>query len=123
MEKYKKEGFPPNLGLTACSALLRRHGERDVVDMMELWWNELNTWVPRDQLSLCFAAWKLKFTIGFISENPRFENDYFKWYPHKETENRFFYRLTRKLRFHGRRILFFPKFADLEFHGNQINLG
>ena len=111
MFSYAREGYPTNNTLTENRILVRSHNDKQVIDLMNMWWNELNAWAPRDQLSLCFAAWKLKFTIGFISENPRFKNDYFKWYPHKETEKRFFYRLTRKLRFYGRWILFFPEFA------------
>ena len=76
-----------------------------------MWWGELNAWTQRDQLSLCYVAWKQQFKIDFISENPRFENDYFKWHPHKETEKRLLYRLIRKLKFYGRWILFYPNFT------------
>jgi hypothetical protein len=78
---------------------------------MELWWKELNTWAQRDQLCLCYAAWKKDIKIGHISENPRFKNSYFKWYPHKKFEKRFFYRFIRKLMYLGRWIIIYPFFA------------
>ena len=87
------------------------HNDKEVNSLMEMWWKELNTWVQRDQLSLCYVAWKMKFKIGFISENPRFKNDYFKWCPHKENDKRLFYRLIRKLKFYCRLILIYPIFV------------
>mgnify|MGYP006109884443 CR=1 FL=1 len=111
MVSYAKKGYPTKNNLTENRILFRSHNDKQVISLMEMWWNELNTWAQRDQLSLCFAAWKLKFKIGFISENPRFENDYFKWFPHKKTEKWLFYRLIRKLKFYGRWVLIYPSFA------------
>jgi hypothetical protein len=111
MFSYAKEGYPANNNLTENRILIRSHNDQHVTRLMEMWWNELNTWTQRDQLSLCYVAWKLKFKIDCIYENPRFKNDYFKWYPHNKTEKRFFYRLIRKLKFYGRWILFYPNFT------------
>ena len=108
---YAKEGYPINNTLTENRILFRSHNDKQVNSLMEMWWKELNTWVQRDQLSLCYVAWKLKFKIGFISENPRFKNDYFKWCPHKENDKRLFYRLARKLKFYCRLILIYPIFV------------
>ena len=111
MFSYAKEEYPTNNTLTENRILFRSHNDKQVISLMEMWWKELNTWAQRDQLSLCYVAWKLKFKIGFISENPRFKNDYFKWYPHKENEKRLFYRSIRKLKFYCRLVLFYPIFA------------
>jgi hypothetical protein len=105
---YAGEGYPANNTLTENRILLRSHNHPQVIDLMELWWKELNSWAKRDQLCLCYAAWKLDITIGHISENPRFENDYFKWHPHKEYEKRILYRLIRKIKYWGRWILISP---------------
>ena len=111
MFSYAKEGYPANNNLTENRILIRNHNDVHVIRLMEMWWNELNARTQRDQLSLCYVVWKLKFKIDFISENPRFKNDYFKWYPHKENEKRLFYRSIRKLKFYCRLVLFYPIFA------------
>ncbi len=111
MFSYASEGYPANNSLSENRILIRAHNEKEVVSIMEMWWNQLNTWTQRDQLSLCYVAWKLKYKIGFISENPRFENDYFKWFPHKENESRLFYRLIRKFKFYVRWVLIYPYYA------------
>ncbi|MBT3514389.1 MAG: DUF616 domain-containing protein [Nitrospina sp.] len=108
---YADDGYPANEALTENRILFRSHNAPEIISLMELWWKELNAWVQRDQLCLCYAAWKLGIKIGYISENPRFKNDFFKWYPHKEYEKRIFYRLLRKLRYFGRWILIYPYFS------------
>jgi len=111
MFSYACEGYPTNNSLSENRILIRTHNEKEVVSIMEMWWDQLNTWTQRDQLSLCYVAWKLKYKIGFISENPRFENDYFKWFPHKGSENRILSRLIRKLKFLVRWVLIYPYYT------------
>jgi hypothetical protein len=111
MISYASEGYPANNSLSENRVLIRAHNEKTIVSIMEMWWNQLNTWTQRDQLSLCYVAWKLKYEIAFISENPRHENDYFKWFPHKGNENRLRYRLIRKFKFYIRWVLIYPYYA------------
>jgi len=111
MCSYASEGYPANNALTENRILFRSHNDPQIVSLMELWWKELNTGAKRDQLSLCYAAWKLDIKVGYISENPRFENKYFKWYPHKDFEKRILYRIIRKLKYWGRWIIIYPYFA------------
>jgi len=108
MLSYASEGYPTKNSLFENRILIRNHNEKRVIELMEMWWDELNKWVHRDQLSLCYAAWKLKFKIHFISENPRFKNDYFRWYPHKNSEKRILSRVIRKIKFYIRWILIYP---------------
>jgi hypothetical protein len=110
MFTYAREGYPPNNQLSDNKFLMRAHNNKNVHELMELWWDELNRWVPRDQLSLRYAAWKLKMNIDFISENPAFKNEYFKWYPHNENESRTLKRLFRKINYGVRWVLIYPYF-------------
>ena len=65
VENYQKEGYPINNGLIVSGVILRRHNELDVIESMELWWEELKYNSKRDQLSFNYAAWKtgLKFNL------------------------------------------------------------
>ena len=68
-ERYKSEKFPDNYGLVETSFIIRRHNEKDCVNIMEKWWNEINTYSHRDQLSLCYVLWKENTKIKFIDKN------------------------------------------------------
>ncbi len=84
MKKYQSEQFPANAGLTACSILVRRHNEKDIIDMMNLWWNEIKQHSRRDQLSFYYCKWKLQtkmFMLAYPNYNIRY-NQWFRWLPH-----------------------------------------
>jgi hypothetical protein len=84
MEKYKLEEFPEQTGLTANSILLRRHNKEDIIELMELWWDEIEEFSRRDQLSFYYCKWKLKtkmFMLRYPNYNIRM-NDWFRWLPH-----------------------------------------
>lgn len=76
IERYRKEGYPPNNGLIFTAALLRRHHEPDVIRTMERWWQEISLGSRRDQLSLNYAVWKenLNYSTieGDLRNNPWF---------------------------------------------------
>ncbi|PCI42138.1 MAG: hypothetical protein COB46_01090 [Rhodospirillaceae bacterium] len=61
-EAYIKDGIPADLKLWENNFLLRRHNAPAVVELMEAWWEQMNTHSHRDQLSLPYVAWKLGFT-------------------------------------------------------------
>ena len=84
MEKYRADGFPTNAGLTANSILTRRHNEQDVIDMMNMWWEEIEQFSRRDQLSFYYCKWKLS-TKMFMLRYPNYNirvNKWFRWLPH-----------------------------------------
>ena len=75
-KRYVKINFPDNLGLTENCIIIRRHNKKDIIKLMEVWWNEIKNYSYRDQLSLNFAIWKLNLTIKiYLSKN--FMLDYF----------------------------------------------
>ena len=79
-ERYKKNKFPDNLGLIETSFILRRHNEKDCINIMEKWWNEIKMYSHRDQLSICYVLWKEKKKIKLIDKNFLF--NYLERIPH-----------------------------------------
>ena len=78
MSNYKKDGFPPNYGLTENSIILRQHMNPICIKIMEEWWLEFNNKVysKRDQLSLMYVFWKngLCFEdVAVLGENFTFD--------------------------------------------------
>lgn len=88
IEGYRTEGLPAHFGLTVGSFIFRRHNDPSVIELMELWWQELATGSKRDQLSLSYCFWKKRFKYDLYYGN-NWNNDYFIWLPHHILNNPF----------------------------------
>lgn len=62
-KRYVKENFIDKLGLTENCIIIRRHNKKDIIKLMEVWWNEIKNYSYRDQLSLNYVIWKLNIKI------------------------------------------------------------
>lgn len=63
MEKYFAEGMPYRYGLTEMPLIVREHGKKECIAIMETWWKEFDTQSQRDQLSFMYALWKNNLCI------------------------------------------------------------
>ncbi|MCD7782113.1 MAG: glycosyltransferase, partial [Methanosphaera sp.] len=77
INKYKSEGYPEHNGLVASGILFRDHHDRDVIKVMEDWYQEIVNHSYRDQLSFNYVCWKNNFSYD---ESLIFypKNEYFK---------------------------------------------
>ncbi len=80
---YQQQNYPVDNGLTENNIIFRKHNKKGIEILMEAWWNELNTWTQRDQLSLGYIANSQKINILIINENAWNKNIYFAFKPHK----------------------------------------
>ena len=55
--------------------MVRKHNKKDCIELMEKWWNEINNYSHRDQLSFNYIVWKLGIKIKYYSKGTL--NDYF----------------------------------------------
>ena len=55
--------------------MVRKHNKKDCIELMEKWWNEINNYSHRDQLSFNYIVWKLGIKIKYYSKCTL--NDYF----------------------------------------------
>jgi hypothetical protein len=83
-KRYIKEKFPDNIGLTENCIIIRRHNNKKVIKLMEIWWNEIKNYSYRDQLSLNYAIWKLNSNLKIYYLSKRFVLDYFSHKRHKK---------------------------------------
>ena len=70
IDKYKKEGFPENYGLSHCNLIVWRNRE-SVKSFGWAWWNEVKNHSHRDQLSFDYARWRMRWrslTVERISQ-------------------------------------------------------
>ena len=60
-KRYKKHDFPDDIGLSENSLIVRKHKEKDCIDLMNQWFNEINKYSHRDQLSFGYILWKTRY--------------------------------------------------------------
>jgi len=63
LEFYKSQKFPTHYGLHATGLLMRRHTEK-VREFSTLWWEQIEKYSHRDQISLPYVAWKYGMKIS-----------------------------------------------------------
>lgn len=54
----QKENFPKHYGLNENCIIYRKHNNKKIVAIMEMWWNFISNYSKRDQLSLSYILWK-----------------------------------------------------------------
>lgn len=79
LSDYQQAGFPEHFGMREFSIIYRDHRSKECYEMMKEWWEHVNKYTMRDQLSLPFILWKNGKTIDYIKclgenwrWNPRF---------------------------------------------------
>jgi len=81
MACYKLCGYPDNHGLIAGRVILREHHVEDVKCLMAAWWQEIEAFSVRDQLSFNYCAWMLDKPFAYIPSDDFAR--YFSVRPHK----------------------------------------
>ena len=76
---YKIDGFPHHFGMRELSIIYRNHSDRWCYELMKEWWEQVNKYTMRDQISLPYLLWKHGKDINYIKSlggnwrlNPRF---------------------------------------------------
>jgi len=83
IDYYNKTGFPDDIQLSAGGFLLRKHNHLKCKSLMDTWWEQIDNFSSRDQLSFNFACWQQNLTPG-IMEIDQHNNKYFKIHPHPQ---------------------------------------
>lgn len=80
---YYAEGLPRNHVKTQNNIIFRRHDSPKLWAAMQLWWDQMLTHVPRDQLSSAYVFWRTGLNVMVWPHNLRHDNPYFLSYPHR----------------------------------------
>jgi hypothetical protein len=84
MNRYKTQGFPDSFGLSNNGVLIRRHNDAELIQAMELWWEEFQRGAKRSQLSFEYALWKHDIPVDRLDVST-YNGKYFKKFWHKPT--------------------------------------
>lgn len=82
VNRYKNELYPDNNGMIASGILYRKHNDKELINIMEQWWDELKSNSKRDQLSFNYVCWKYNFNYD-SSDICYWGNKYFNRVNHK----------------------------------------
>ena len=80
---YRAEGLPERHLLTENAIIFRRHGSARLAAAMDLWWEQMQAFTRRDQLSLPYVLHKTGLKVKLWDWNYKFENPYFRRYLHR----------------------------------------
>ncbi len=83
IQRYTKEGYPPNAGLVEATIILRRHSPK-MVEFNEAWWEEIKNGSKRDQISFNYVAKKVGITWRYFPGDLRTPNSLFRVDNHKK---------------------------------------
>lgn len=82
---YESSGFPADQKLTDNGIIFRKHHQLGLYQAMELWWEQLNTYTKRDQISLPFAIWRFEVPAKVWQWSFRPQNNgFFLTYRHQK---------------------------------------
>lgn len=68
LDFYRRENYPVHNGLHYSFILLRRHTEK-MKRFSQLWWQQMEKYSYRDQISLPYVAWKHGMKISICERN------------------------------------------------------
>lgn len=65
INQYKKDGYPRNNGLYGTGVLYRKNNS-EVINFMKLWYEQIEKYTTRDQVSFPYVLWKNPISITTI---------------------------------------------------------
>ena len=73
-QRYVADGFDVSVGLAECSILVRKHNDKKLQEVMEMWWSEFLNGIRRDQISLLPCIQRCNYTDyvlmnGYVRHN------------------------------------------------------
>lgn len=77
LKDYKLYNYPSNNGLFWCGFLARKHNR--IININELWWDEINKYSKRDQISFPFVLYKYNLRPNMLVLSPYDYKNYFNW--------------------------------------------
>ena len=82
LSSYLNEGYPGDINSVDTCVLVRDHHDEHLKKVMSDWWDELNKWSIRDQMSFGYVCWKNDLVYD-TSPLYVYDNPFFTVYSHK----------------------------------------
>ena len=85
LKVYIESGMPPDQPLTYNGIIFRWHKHPGLSKAMTSWWNQMQSYSKRDQISLPFVVWENNLPVKKWNMPYKEDNAYFEVYPHRKT--------------------------------------
>lgn len=87
--RIRKEGYPSHNGLYETNVMYRKHSDKTVANLDKQWWNCIDVYSKRDQLSFNYVLWKCGIECEcFLDKSLCARNsEDFLYMPHKKNKN------------------------------------
>lgn len=84
LSAYRSEGMPEHYGLPETPVLIRKSNDPELQGIMHEWWQQIERYTHRDQLSLPYILWKSGKGMEYIFSLGRnvWRNPYFLYHAH-----------------------------------------
>lgn len=98
IDEIKSKGFPRHFGMYAGGIIFRQHNDDKVTKLMQNWWEMVEKYSYRDQLSLPYVLWQNKMSVTelpfTIFDN---QNEPLYYWPHNKNYRKTIRSLNKKL--------------------------
>ena len=64
--EYERIGFPKHFGLFETNIVIRNHNDRECKTIMNNWWDEMEKFTKRDQMSFTVVLWENKKESDYV---------------------------------------------------------
>jgi hypothetical protein len=81
---YLTDGMPENQPLTENNFIVRKHSDPRVQELMESWWENLERYTKRDQISFPYVVWKSGLSVKKFKFAASVDNFYIKKVNHRK---------------------------------------
>ena len=71
--RYNKSKFSDRNGLIESCLIIRKHNDKNCINIMEEWFDEIKKYSHRDQLTFNYIIWKKKIKIKYLPKNLFFQ--------------------------------------------------
>jgi len=78
IDLYKSKGFPESEDMIAGTVLLRMHDDANLIAMQEDWFEHVNRYSKRDQLSFNYLRWRHGLNTGYF-DGSLVDNEIMEW--------------------------------------------
>jgi hypothetical protein len=90
VEEYREIGFPENNGMVQSNVIIRRHNDKNYIDIAKVWWNEVRKKSKRDQLSFNYSIWNKNIEVNIMKPSI-ISSEYFQIWTHTDRGNKIAY--------------------------------
>ena len=90
MQEYREVGFPENNGMVQSGIIIRKHNNKECIDISNSWWSEVKKKSKRDQLSFNYIIWNKDVKVDIMKPSI-ISSEYFQIWTHTDRGNKIAY--------------------------------